>query len=369
MRMNGWTVSVILAGLAGSASRLAPAEILSIAGSASVDIREIRSGEEIDSDQQMLSFPDTSASLPLQVASRLITTEEEAAGAVAAQFADPLTAGGGNPEEFAINLALDSLSPRYQFTAHAVAEEVRGVQFSASEVTPPAGGGPATVRGRLFLDGALAVFAVNGVTDLSPVALAMHVTIVKEEEGQSPATVFDGLLQVTGDSAGKVNVAATGGFPRSGLFDANLADLDPQLGVFRVIVLPNLVLSYPYEATVGQPFTLRATVDVQAANAPSGVGVAALLGTPIETLQKVLTLTQGKTLATKMIAAIENERAVPSGRDVFTNETAQPSRGLFPMCGLFGLESLVGLVGLLGLRRAWSSRRHLTDPYSAGHQE
>jgi len=351
MRTYGRMLSAVLILVAAGAVCPAPAEVLSIQGSASAEIQQIKNGVAGDRDQASDSLPGTTDTLPIQVVAKLSTIAEEAAGSVAAQFADPLTAPGPNPEEFAINLALDSLSPRISYTAHAITQEVRGVRFSASEVTPPLGGGPAALRGEVFLDGALAVFAVNDITDLTGVSLTLQVTVIKQAEGASPQEVFSGVLQVTGGPDQQLSVTADGNFPRSGVFDADLSAVDPQLGAFRVFVLPNLVLSYPYEATIDQPFTLRATVDVQAANQPNGVGVAAILGTPINTLQEVIAATQGKTVAAKMIAALEQERAAPTGTPVFTDETRpQP---MFPACGLLGIESVVGVLLLGGCRRTF----------------
>ncbi len=324
---------------------VARGEIKSIAGTVAVEISEFRATSTSGTDAAEASYPDPNTALPLQVVARLGAVDSQAAGSVAAQFADPLTASGDNPEEFAINLTLNSLSPELYYTAHAVTEEVREVVFSAAEAGVPVG---TTQRylGRVYLDGVLAVFAVNDARDLSGVTLTVQVTVTQERADAEPLEVFAGTLTITGGAERQVSIAADGDMPTRGILDADLSDFDAELGVFRVFVLPNLVLSYPYNVTVGSPFTLRAKIQADAANVPDGVGVSVMLGTPLETFAEVVTLTRSAAAASAMHSAIAAEWAAPTGEPAFA-----PTPALLPACGLFGLESLLGPLGLLALRR------------------
>ena len=324
----------------------AMAEIISLGGSASAAIQEVRASPTGNTAQASKTFPGTAATLPLQVIARLADSDEEAAGSVAAQFADPNDVAGPNPEEFAFNLALNSLSPEIYYTAQASTEEVRGVQFTASEAGA-ADGELVQFRGRVFIDGALAVFAVQDLTDLTGVQLTFSVTIVQQADGHADQEVFAGSISITGGLNRQVCFAAGGDFPTSGILDADLAALDPQLSVFHVVILPNLIVEYPFEARVGQPFTLRAKIAAEAANRPGGAGVAAVLGTPLDTLQEVIALTRDQATAQKMTAALQQERAAPTGKETFPTN---PLKTLFPMCGLFGFESVLGMCGLMALR-------------------
>jgi hypothetical protein len=323
----------------------APAEIISVSGSASAAIQSHDASGQTGSDQASMTFPDPDATLPLQVVARLADTEQESAGTVAAQFADPQTPAGPNPEEFAIDLTLNSLSPTIFYTAQASTEELRDVLLTPAELGL-ADGRVVELTGRLFIDGLLAVFAVTDVTDLTGVTITMNVTIAKEVEGSEPEQVFAGAINIAGGTDRHVTASVEGGFPTRGIVDTDLAALDPELGVFRVFVLPNLILNYPYNATVGQPFALRATIEIEAANNPAGVGLAAILGTPIETIQEVINATRGSAAADTMMTAVGDERANPTGAPTFPEPTPRP----FPLCGLFGLESPAGLLGLVALR-------------------
>jgi hypothetical protein len=334
----------LAAALCGATSTLA--EITSISGSASVAIQQFGAGGQTDTNEATKTYPGTDAVLPLQVVVRL--SDEDAAGSAAAQFADPQTAAGPNPEEFAINLTLNSLVPDLYYVAQASATEVRGVLLQPADVGLAAAGQTVELRGRLFLDGVLAVFAVAEATDLTGVTISMRVTIVKEAEGSEAEQVFSGALTITGADQQQVNAAVAGGFPTRGILDADLSALDPELGVFRVFILPNLILDYAYSAVVGQPFTLRATIEVEAANQPDGVGVTAILGAPIETLQEVIEATRGAAAAKTMREAVQKERAAPTGRPTFP----EPTLPWLPACGLFGIESALLLLGVVGLRAA-----------------
>ena len=86
-------------------------------------------------------------------------------------------------------------------------------------------------------------------------------------------------------------------------------------------------------------------------NTTSESGVAALLGGPTDSLEDVISATQGDTVAGKMIAAIERERANPTGQPAIEPLPAAP------LCGLFGFEGLLGLAGLTSLKLARPARR------------
>ena len=113
-----------------------------------------------------------------------------------------------------------------------------------------------------------------------------------------------------------------------------------------MLVIPNITIEYTYPVTIGQPFTLQATVEVEAANVAGEAGVAAVIGTPVATLTQIIGVTQGSEVASKTVTALSNERENPTG------EAAFPQRlTFFPACGLLGFESLIGVAGLVGLKR------------------
>ncbi len=349
---------LLVAGVLAAIATPLPAEIISYTGAASAELKKFQSDALAATDSQSKSYPTPNTTLPLQVVARLFSEEEDSGGSVGAQFADPATASGDNPEEFAINLALDSIGPTVDFYAAAAAEETRTVRFSSSEVGGAAIGDEVTLQGRLFLDGALSIFSSIGQTDLSGAFITLHVQIVQEAAGQESVTVFEGRLTVAGDVDRGVNITADGDLPRGQVFDANLVALDEQLEVFRVIVLPAVTLDYEYTAIVGTPLTLRAKVGVEAQNRPGGMGVSAILGAPVETIREALTRARDEATAKNIIDGMLKERADPTGKPAF-HEGHEPLN----LCGLLGFEALLGVLGL-GTWRRW--RRPAGGAWASG---
>jgi hypothetical protein len=257
-----------------------------------------------------------------------------------------LLADGPNPAEFAIDVALNSLTTEIHYTSQATLEELRSIVFAPADLGLSLVGQTANVRGRLFIDGVLAVFAVKDVSDLTGVTLTLRVTIMKEVANADPQTVFLGSMSIAGGADRQVTATAEGDLPTGGIVDTDLANVDPQLGTLRVFVLPNLVLDYVYPAVAGQPFDLRATVEIEAVNQPGGIGVAAILGAPLETLQEVIAATRDAATAEAMTTALQDERAAPTGEPTFPTRPAPPLA-----CGLFGFEGWLGVLGLVVLRR------------------
>jgi hypothetical protein len=343
-----------LAVLLGPMVEAGRADILSIEGSAEASVQEFLMGASGASDQASDTFPGTQSTLPLQVVARL-SSEDPNAGAAssAAQFADPTQLNQANPEEFAINLALSSISPNIRYTAQARAEEKRLVSFTASELGTQAGQS-VELRGRLFIDGVLTVFSVDPARDLTGSDVTLTVTVVKES-GQAQETVFSGAIELAGTTGGAVTVTASGDFPASGPTLTNLGLLSPDFGAFHVLVLPDLQIDYFYDAVADESFALVATLEVDAANVADEAGVAALLGTPVESLQQVITLTQGDQAAAKFVQTLLKERDDPTGAPAIVSPQVVP---LFGLCGPLGFDFALGLIGLGGLRAArWGVRR------------
>ncbi|MCK4341675.1 MAG: hypothetical protein KAY37_08140 [Phycisphaerae bacterium] len=328
-------------------------DLTSATGKVTAELTEYRAGEIGEQDQVSETYPETSAVLPLQVVARLVDEEEQAAAVAAAQFADPTTASLPNPEEFALTLVLNSISPEISYRGQATAGESRRVLYSPTDFSPAAVGDTVDVTGRMYLDGALAVFAGNNVTDLTGASLTLRVTVMLESAGQSPRQVFVATLEVKGGPNRKVDVTAGGRFPTNGVFRADLSGIDEQLGVFESIVFPTMILDYPYTAPLGQTFTLKAQVEVDAANTAGQVGVAALIGTPVTSLNEAIAATQGEPAASKMVTALQQERTQPTGEPAFEDEPDDDCLlSLFPACGLFGFEAVLGMLALVGLRAA-----------------
>jgi hypothetical protein len=324
------------------------ADIISISGSATAIVQEFRQGEAARTAEASQVYPDTSTQLPLQVVARLRADQPEtAAAAVAAQFAGPRDLNQPNPQEFAIDLALLSVSKSICYASQASTQEIRGIELRAADFPGHFAGQTVPLIGRLYVDAVLAVFSPAAGKDLTGARVFLRVTVVKQESGRADETVFSGRVGLEGGPGATVQQVAEGDFPTGTLIRSNLAAYLEEFARFEVLILPRLTISYDYQAVLGQPFTLRATVEVEAANAEDEVGVAALIGTPLDSIREVIAAAQGEAVAAKTVTALENERASPTGVPAFP---PPPARQTLPFCGLFGFEALLGLSALAGLR-------------------
>ncbi len=325
-------------------------------GSAAARITPVSSGDSGAPTQQSLSFP--SATLPLQAVARVIDEPQEAAAVCGAQFADPTTVTGPDTDQFALQFAMASVTENVGFTTSSSAEERRSLVFSSSELGGASAGERVELEGRLFLDGALTVFANTSVSDLTGNHAKLRVRVTKEAEGQSPETVFDGAIRVEGLSGLQTSTTFEGGFPTFGVFTTDLSAVDESLSIFRVVVFPGLIVPYTYTASPGEAFALRASIELEGVTAGGGAGAAAVVGTPIQVLAEVVTKIADGDTANKMTSALEKERDNPTGSPAYTEQDVFLGPFAFlRACGAFGVESLVLASLLCGLRFASHGRR------------
>ncbi len=325
------------------------AEITSIQGSVEAEVAELRDGSAGDRDRVFEAFPDTATTLPIDAIARLLSGsgEVEGVGISAAQFADPRDLAQPNPEEFAINLALNSVSSSVAYQGRAITREVRAVTFTPAEFPQIPTGERVPVFGQIFLDGALAVFALDAQTDLTGAHATIRVEVLRHGGSLPDETVFRGEIDLRGTTDGQVRVVTSGDIPAARLILTNLSVLNSDFAAFHALIIPRLTMTYPYDAVVGESFTLSANITAEAGNLPGRTGVAVILGTPVDSLADVIRLTRGQQVAAKTITALQNERAHPTGTPV----TPDPGLGpLLPACGLVGFEGLLGFVALAGWR-------------------
>jgi len=328
------------------------AEVVDFRGSSSVKISQLIGGSLSGEASATTRFPEDVEALPAQSVARLVATDGDfpSAAAGAAQFADATTAAGDNPEQFAINLTLNSISPTVRFQASASASEVRQVRFSPGELGFGSNAGDAaTIRGRVFLNGALTLISVEPDRDLSAAHATVRVRVVRSESGAADQTVFDGSIALQGTSAGDAEAVADGDFPTDDLVLTDLSVLNPDFDRFRVLVIPDLEIDYDFDIIVGRTITLTATVELDAANVEDNVGVSAIIGSPTSSLNDVLTVSRGASAASRVIDAIANERQSPTGDFAFPALDG-PVAGI-PLCGLLGFEALLAVAALAGAKR------------------
>ncbi len=338
---------LLIALLVPGVAPLALGTVTAIRGSADVSVQEVVNGVDGNSEKAFDSFPETSTQLPLQVVARLVNGPPTiGAGVAAAQFADPRLVAGPNPGEFAINLSLDSVTPDIRHVSRATVIETREVVFNEGELGTQPAGTAVQLVGRLTIEGTLAMFSADAGRDFRGARVALLTTVTRSQAGAIDEIVFSGQVILEGIEDGRVQVSTTGQFPASSLILTNLAGRVPSLFAFQAVILPNVPIVYSYDAVVGEPFELTATVEIVAENVAGNCGVAALLGTPTDLLADVIGATQGDATAKSLLAALADERAAPSG------EPAIAPPPLVPFCGLLSFELLLPMaIAPLALRR------------------
>lgn len=345
-------VGVLLLGL--SLAQPAPGAVVEIAASAEARVVRLVDGSPVDTVETQELFPQTQTELPLQVLADLLDLEDGGA-AVAAQFADPLTAVVSNPEEFALTIALASDGPD-AFSGTAVLTEQRTVVFSEAEVLAPPGQEVELV-GIFFLDAALTILDTAALRDLTGAEITLSVVVEQQfpapadgnsdgesgadsgddQNGSSPPaqsvgtreTLLDLTLTVVGGPDGTLSTSIDGS-DELGLFEADLADLLDEFSTARVAAT-DTAIQFPYTAVVGEEFDFVVTVSAEARSLPDGNLVALLVGAPFDSFFDVATVVVADEAAVAAINQIETN--TPFGDD--------PEAGLGLLsCPLIGLLPL-----------------------------
>jgi len=239
---------------------------------------------------------------PIAASSQLNSTDLGGAlvgvGQAFSEFLDPARLDEPNPREFALEAACFSDDAEVSYEVDSSAMESRRVLFvrAARDGVPReidfGFSDTAEVTSRVFLSGAIVLWATNAAADLDSIAADVRVSITREADGESLFSTSV-VLRPDGDD---VSVATTGPIivdeisvdqlATLGLDDgsaAALADL-AEAGLLRLIVVPTQSHRYSYEVTADEELTLTAQLDVGLRGAAGGTGVAAVLGRPFQNL-------------------------------------------------------------------------------------
>lgn len=335
----GLIVAVIVA-----STTLAHADILEVRGSVNASVAEIAGGAVIERNEVDEFLPDTQPDLPIRSVARVFSaqTATPRAGIAAAQISDITDSVEPNPQDFSVNLALNSLDKDVFFRGRARAEEIRVVQFSRSQLDLPADVDSRSVESHLFLDGVLALFSAAGDRDFTGASVVLHVQVEKRGGNDESSTlVFDGTIALTGASGGAATTSITGGIPADRVLNTSLTTSENGLPAFPAIIIPQIELSYEYTARVDEPFELVATITVEAECRSPDAGAVALIGTPVDDLRAVIDEITIPPLTAGVVSVVDDARS--ARRD----EAAVDSQPLFSLpgaCGAIGFESLVGVM-------------------------
>lgn len=321
-------------------------EITALRGRVDASVVQYEKGGPVAEEQALDIFPQTSP-LPLRVLAAVQPPPGAngpiGGGTAAAAIFDPTNVAGPDPDELALHLSLNAAAPDVYFDGKARSREERDVVFSAAELNNASDGQTVRVAGRLFLDAVVVAYSTRAAADLSLARLALRATVVQQTKEGATKTLFDGGVNLTGGPNGQVSIAASGDIPAGRLIAGPLSPFQPsEFPVFAIAIIPPTTLDYEYDAVVGEPFTLIATVELDGATQPDGVGVTALVGAAPENLKAVVDASFGAGSGAALTQRVAAERAEAAER----LDSVEPlARGL---CGLFGLEALLLL--------AWTGR-------------
>lgn len=319
--------------------------VTSIQGSVRATLQESINDGGGDAVDVTDDLPGTTNQFPLIAIAQLLSSASSGAGSAAAQLADPTTSGGLNPQEFALNLAISSVDGTRRFVGAAKATEVRDIVFNETDFIGAQTGDTVQVQGRVWIDGALSIFSEDSARDLTGAVVVVRVRVVQSSGGE----VFTGDVRLDGGGAGSAIRSRSGDFQNIISPVADLGDLNPDFAVVWIATIPEVFVEYNYEAVIGTPFTLTATYELDATNLPDGVGCAAVIGTPFETLAQVVALTQSEPAAARIAQNISSKRQEVNAR-------SQPAL-LCPLAGAALTVIPLAAVSMIGLSGARARRR------------
>ncbi|MBL8877672.1 MAG: hypothetical protein JNG88_01015 [Phycisphaerales bacterium] len=332
------------------------AGIVDVRGSVGVAIEEIAGGATVERNEVDEFLPQTSATLPIRAFGRVFSVQPSTPGAAvgAAQISDIGAAIEPNPQDFSLNLAMNSLDKDVFFRGRARAEEIRVVRFSRDELQLPAGVDTRVVESRLFLDGVLALFSAVPDRDLSGARVALNVTIDRRPAMDSSASSFERLLagriELLGTVSGQATSNISGAIPADRVISTSLMTSENGLGSFPAIIIPELVIPYTYVARVDEEFELVASISVEAECRSPDVGAVALIGTPVDDLRDIIDEVNVPPLTAGVVATVDSARESTRTDDAGLDAPPNPA---MIACGGLGLEAalMLMLMGVVGTRR------------------
>ncbi len=337
------------------------AVVTAVDAQASGEVREIIDGSVANTDFAFEDLGETTNNFPLTVLAslqRFETVDEEEIEVSGAQASttvnDPRLAIDPDPDELGIDLAAFSRVEGVAYDGTCQAIETRDVTLTEDDTN--ATNGTAVIgSSTFFLDGVLFVWAESGGTDLSGTTSEIAVQVSRLPTGQDPQVVLSTTISLEGQSDGSVVLSATGDVQPQNVVLVDLSNTIPGLGAIHMLLIPNLLIPYAYDATVGEPFQLVAQVDAAIANEP-GSGASAVLGLPLDELARLIDEVVPEDVE-EMVGEALNEAIenAPEPEVILDGDTT-----LTPICcGLFGFEAamMLTLCGVTFLVRS-RSRRH-----------
>lgn len=344
-----------VAGLLGFAAA-ARAEILSFSALLEAEVERITDGFPAQTSKQQVAVPDQVSELPAEALAALgmYATESddlEGQGAAAARFNDPTLITNGSPEELEVEAVSYSSSHDTMYVSESSITETRRVSISAAEVDNAAGG-LQTFNSQVFFRGTISVWCPNLNDDLTDLSALIELRVTQRFADETALTVLEAAVLVSGEQDGKITVDANGAIDPQSLVVLDESGNIDGTGSVYVVVAPNLLLPYTYDALIGEEFELELEIKAEVKGLTDSRGAAVVLGGPFSEFADLVDEVAGSSLGTQL------QDLANTTSDAVTPDGYLPSFFglLFPNCAAMGVETF-GLTLISGVLCGVQMRR------------
>lgn len=318
----------------------------------SAEVKEYLGSSVVNVDFAFKDLGQTTGNLPLLAEAQLKQSTDPldlSGAAVTASFSEPNLSTLPDPNEFGLVAAGLSLTAGVSYSGQGESYEARRVTFLASEIGEPAGTA-LEAHSHFFLDGIIVVWSRTSSVDLSQTVADLSVTVDQVRGPDGPPTrVLSASLALAGQSDGTLVLTTEGSLSPLNVLQLDVTSSVVDVGVARVLVLPEIAIPYSYSASVDEQFDLTARVHGSFAN-QSGTGVAILIGVPASDIPLLLNEIMGQgaeglfgNAVVAQVAAQPPPEKPLLAADRTTKILVLPQTrlipGVFPaFCGMMGIE-------------------------------
>jgi hypothetical protein len=231
--------------------------------------------------------------------------------------------------------------------------ETRTVQVTPLEAGVEEGS-PAAVSGEMYLNGAALVWWEDYYDRVAEMEVLVGFEIEMERASGERQFVDSGVIAIRGTEDKQVGVEAQEAISPDDVQVMDLSADFPEMGTVYLVLFPQMLMPYAYQATVGEPYTLTARLRLKGTTVPLGTGVAITAGGPFKEIAGTLDTLYGGDVGARLQARVAAEMGQFPAPDVPVLDLAALSQA----CGPTGIEA-VGLAGVLGLMSVTAGGRRM----------
>lgn len=353
MKRSAWTFAGL--GLLVGGVGTAQGALIDFRAALSAEVERITNGLPADSAFQAFVVPDDVNVLPAEARAELqhMDTSDDRPDGMSrarASFSDPLLTIDEVPEELSIEAVSYSPDPNTLYDSEAEIVETRTIVIEPEE-TELTVGDTALFNSQVFFRGTVCVWSPGFTDDLTDLSALVTMRVIQRFGDASEVTLLEAAMIVAGGPGGSITVDSNGLISPESLLIEDDSGLEPGVGRQWVVVAPNLLLPYAYEAVIGEEFQLELQVEAEVKGLPGGRGAAVVLGGPFMEFGPVVDIVEGSSQGTRL------QDIANSTSDDLTPDSFLPSLfALIPNCAAMGVEAF-GLTLISGILCISAARR------------